>query len=118
MNEKKPDSNEEKKPVNTTSEVAELEKLTSVDKTDQDQTIWMRLLFMLVVAMCYSVSRFVVGVVVVMQFFWVLLTGRTNIKLQLFGKALSSYTYQILLYLTFNTEERPFPFDKEWPDAQ
>ena len=49
------------------------------------------------------------------QFFWVLFTGETNQKLQEFGKSLATYTNQIILYLTFNTEERPFPFDVDWP---
>jgi hypothetical protein len=31
------------------------------------------------------------------------------------GQALATYTYQIIRYLTFNTEERPFPFDSDWP---
>ena len=77
----------------------------------------MRLFFMFVIALLYSVSRVVVSAVVVVQFFWVLLTGEANQKLQIFGQALSTYTYQIILYLTFNTEERPFPFDADWPNS-
>ena len=77
----------------------------------------MRLFFMIVIALLYLVSRVVVGAVVVVQFLWVLLTGEANQKLQLFGQALSTYTYQIILYLTFNTEERPFPFDTDWPNS-
>ena len=81
----------------------------------KSKSIWLRLLFMLVITFLYSVSRIVVGTVVVVQFFWVLFTGEANQKLQIFGKSLSTYTNQILLYLTFNTEERPFPFDIDWP---
>ncbi len=76
----------------------------------------MRLLFMLVITFLYSVSRIIVGAVVVVQFFWVLFTGETNQKLRVFGKSLATYTNQIILYLTFNTEERPFPFDLDWPN--
>ena len=85
-------------------------------KNLKSKSIWMRLLFMLVITFLYSISRIVVGAVVVMQFFWVLLTGETNHKLQLFGKSLATYTNQIVLYLTFNSEERPFPFDLDWPN--
>ncbi|MGB5259977.1 MAG: DUF4389 domain-containing protein [Gammaproteobacteria bacterium] len=28
---------------------------------------------------------------------------------------MATYTYQIINYLTFNTEDRPFPFDLDWP---
>ena len=73
---------------------------------------------MLVIALLYSVSRLVVGAVVMLQFFFVLFTGKTNNHLLSFGQALSTYTYQVISYLTFNTEERPFPFDTEWPKAE
>ncbi len=88
----------------------------SLTKNLKSKSIWMRLLFMLVITFLYSVSRIVVGAVVVIQFFWVLFTGETNQKLQVFGKSLATYTNQIILYLTFNTEERPFPFDVDWPN--
>jgi hypothetical protein len=71
---------------------------------------------MLVVVLFYSISRIVVIAVVVVQLFWVLLIGETNEKLKVFGQSLYTYTYQIVLYLTFNTEERPFPFDADWPN--
>ena len=88
----------------------------SLVKNLKSKSIWMRLLFMLVITFLYSVSRIVVGAVVVVQFFWILFTGETNQKLQVFGKSLATYTNQIILYLTFNTEERPFPFDMDWPN--
>ena len=87
-----------------------------IAKNLKSKSIWMRLLFMLIITFLYSVSRIVVGAVVVVQFFWVLFTGETNPKLQVFGKSLATYTNQIILYLTFNTEERPFPFDLDWPN--
>ena len=76
---------------------------------------WLRLFFMFVVVILYSVSRAVVSVVVLLQFSWVLLSGETNKSLENFGQSLATYTYQIISYLTFNTEERPFPFDLDWP---
>lgn len=79
------------------------------------RSTWLRLFFMLVVALLYGVSRVVVGAVVVVQFFWVLFTGGTNQRLERLGLALATYTYQIIRYLTFNTEQRPFPFDMDWP---
>jgi Flp pilus assembly protein TadB len=81
----------------------------------KSRATWLRLFFMLVVLILYGVSRVVVGAVVLLQFFWLLLTGETNARLQKFGQALATYTYQIILYLTFNTELRPFPFDADWP---
>ena len=81
----------------------------------QRGSTWLRLFFMFVVVILYSVSRVVVSAVVLLQFFWVLLSGETNESLEYFGQSLATYTYQIISYPTFNTEERPFPFDLDWP---
>ena len=79
------------------------------------QSTWLRLFFMLVVILLYWVARLVVGMVVLLQFFWVLFTGETNKSLEKLGQSLATYTYQIIRYLTYNTEELPFPFDIDWP---
>ena len=81
----------------------------------KSQSTWLRLFFMIVVVLLAAVSRVVVGAVVVLQFFYVLFTGETNKRLEQLGQSLATYTYQIIRYLTFNTEERPFPFDADWP---
>lgn len=81
----------------------------------KSRTTWLRLVFMIVFALIYGLSRLVVGAVVILQFFWVLLSGETNARLLGFGHALATYTYQIVLYLTYNADERPFPFDRDWP---
>jgi hypothetical protein len=96
-----------------------MEKQQSVDLKENLKTrsTWLRLFFMLVMILLYSVSRVVVGVVVLLQFFWVLFTVQTNKPLETFGLSLATYTYQIICYLTFNTEERPFPFDLDWPEG-
>lgn len=76
---------------------------------------WLRLLFMVVLAFIYGVAEVVVGAVVVLQFLWLLFTGAKNPRLLEFGQSLSTYLYEIVRYLTFNTETRPFPFDADWP---
>ncbi|MDH3695144.1 MAG: DUF4389 domain-containing protein [Gammaproteobacteria bacterium] len=75
---------------------------------------WWRLLWILVFAFIYSVAEFVVVAVVVIQFGFVLFKGTRNAKLLEFGESLSEFIYQILQYVTFNSDERPFPFG-EWP---
>ena len=87
----------------------------SVKENIKTRSTWLRLFFMFVMIFLYSVSRLVVSVVVLLQFFWVLFTRETNKPLETLGLSLATYTYQIICYLTFNTEERPFPFDLDWP---
>jgi uncharacterized protein YqhQ len=81
----------------------------------KSRTTWLRLLFMIIFVFLYGLSRFVVLAVVVLQFFWVLFTGETNEKLKAFGQSLATYTYQLIRYLTYNSDSRPFPFDDDWP---
>lgn len=87
------------------------------EENQESQTIWMRLLFMVIFLFLYGVSRVVVTAVVVLQFFWVLFTDKPNVRLSTLGESLATYTYQIICYLTFNTEERPFPIDRDWPQG-
>ncbi|MGH8194768.1 MAG: DUF4389 domain-containing protein [Woeseiaceae bacterium] len=88
---------------------------TDLEGNLKSRDTWLRLLFMIVLVLIYGLSRIVVAAVVVLQFFWVLLTGETNVRLKALGHSLATYTYQIVLYLTFNSDERPFPFDQDWP---
>jgi len=52
--------------------------------------------------------------VVFVQFLLVLVTGSDNENLRNLGQGLGKWIYQTVMFLTFNTESKPFPFD-EWP---
>lgn len=79
-------------------------------------TTWKRGLFMLVFAIISGVTKLLVSLVAVFQFFTVLFKGQINEAVIPFGQNLSSYTYQITLFLTFNTDDMPFPF-MDFPDG-
>lgn len=78
------------------------------------QETWIRGLFLLLFAFILGVSKVVTGAVVLMQFLFTVFSGEVNENLQRFGASLSRFTYQVMLYLTYNSDEKPFPF-KEWP---
>lgn len=78
---------------------------------------WGRALFMILFGIIYSVAEVVLWAVVVIQFLFVLFSGEKNERLLRFGKELSAFLYQVFLYLTFNTEEKPFPF-ADWPKEE
>ncbi|MDX1486673.1 MAG: DUF4389 domain-containing protein, partial [Acidiferrobacterales bacterium] len=61
-----------------------------------------------------NVAEIVLLAVVVLQFLLTLFTGKTNQRLLSFGEALSTFFYQIFRFLTYNTEDKPFPFGP-WP---
>jgi len=91
---------------------------SNLEKNISSGATWLRLFFMVVVFLLWTVSRIVIGVVVLLQFFHVLLTAEINDKLRHLGEQLARYSYQIVAYLTYNTEHRPFPFDLDWPSTR
>lgn len=78
---------------------------------------WMRVLYMLLLAIFYSLAEVVLSAVVVFQLLLVLFTGKKNDRLLKFGQALSTYIYQVLSFQTFNTETLPYPFTA-WPKGE
>ena len=90
----------------------------SFESNLKSRSTWLRLFFMIVFTLFYGVSRIVTVVVIVAQFCHVLFTGETNRPLCDLGLSLATYTYEIVCYLTFNTEQRPFPFDSPWPQGK
>ncbi len=89
---------------------------SEIEKNIRSCGIWVRGLYMLLFALIYSVARIVVAVVAIAQFLFVLISGETNRNLLQFGQGLSTYIYQITQFFTFNSEQKPFPFD-EWPSG-
>lgn len=81
----------------------------------KDKGTWKRILFMVLFVFIYGVAEVVVTAVVVLQVLFRLFTGNTNERLLTFGRQVSDYIYQILMFMTFNSEEKPFPFSS-WPD--
>jgi len=86
-----------------------------IETNVKSRSTWLRLVFMIVVFALYAVSRVIVFAVVILQFLYVLFSGSTNPKLAGLGQSLAAYTYQIIRYLTFNSDDKPYPFDLEWP---
>lgn len=89
---------------------------SSLEKNVKMRSTWIRLLFMLMFSFLYGISRLVTAAVVVIQFLHVLFTGETNDQLKSLGHSLAIYSYEVVDYLSFNTETRPFPLDAAWPN--
>lgn len=77
---------------------------------------WLRLIFMLVFAAVLQIASIVMWVLVIAQFIFSLITGEDNINLRKFGHSLSIYIFDTLKFLTYASEEKPFPF-ADWPRA-
>ena len=88
-----------------------------VEENIRSRSTWLRLLFIVAFYVIGTVTTAVLSVVVVLGFLWVLFTGEKNGQLQQAGQVIAGYLYDIVRYLTFNTEEKPFPFGNDLPPA-
>ncbi|MDE0755455.1 MAG: DUF4389 domain-containing protein [Woeseiaceae bacterium] len=88
---------------------------SDLEKHVKTRSTWIRLIFMIICSLLYALSRLVTFAVVVVQFLTVLLTGETNTQLKQWGRSLAVYSFEVVDFLTFNTEVKPFPFEAEWP---
>ena len=75
---------------------------------------WIRLAYMVLFALLVMAARLLVSIVVIVQFALVLVFGRDNENLRNLGQGLGKWVYQAIMFLTFNSDDKPFPFD-EWP---
>ena len=83
----------------------------------KSKATWTRFLFMVICSILVWLASIVGAVVVVFGFLMVLFTGEVNRELRGVGQSLATYIYENIRYLTFNTDDRPFPFGGDWPSA-
>ena len=83
----------------------------------KQQSTWMRGLYMLLFSLFYSVAELVLFAVVVFQFLLKLFTGETNPRLLKLGQSIATYIYQIIQFLSFNSDYQPYPFGA-WPKGE
>lgn len=83
---------------------------------DTPRNIWVRCLYMLLMGLAYQVVGTLVFFVTVIQFVVRLVSDAPNTHLLSFGRHLGRYLQQIVSFLTFDSEEVPFPFS-DWPSG-
>ncbi len=77
---------------------------------------WIRLLYVLLFVILYGVAEAVLGVIVIVQYGFKLITHETNDNLLNFSTGLNKYIYEILQFMTFNSNDTPYPFS-DWPGS-
>lgn len=88
-----------------------------VDNLKQPSS-WIRVLFMVGFAiLLYVIITPIVFLLMIVQALFVLLTGELNTNLKSFGATLAQYVSQIMLFISYNSETRPFPFS-DFPPIQ
>ena len=82
----------------------------------KERRTWSRGLYMLLFGLVFWIAEFLLVMAALFQFGFVLFTGQSNDRLLSFSDDLGRVFYQLVRYLTFNSEEKPFPFS-DWPGA-
>lgn len=80
------------------------------------EAFWLRIIFMLFFVVAYQIAELLIGLSILIQVIFIAITGEKNLFLQQAGAAFASYAYQVYRYLTYNREEKPFPFSP-WPEG-
>ena len=78
---------------------------------------WSRVLYMLMYVIFYSIAEVVLTAVIMFQLLLILFTRKKNDRLLKLGQSLSTYIYQVLKYLSFNSDYQPYPFGA-WPKGE
>jgi hypothetical protein len=73
-----------------------------------------RILYMVVFGFAFWLASIVLGLAAILQLLMVLFTHERNEHLTQLGSGLAAYVAAIVLYLTFVSDEPPFPF-ADWP---
>lgn len=82
----------------------------SLKENIKDCNVLIRGLFILIYAVIFYFLLFIIGLVVVFLFLTKLITAKLNVQLLDFSGSLIIYVSQILDYMTFRTDIKPFPF--------
>jgi hypothetical protein len=76
-----------------------------------------RLLYTIFYMVIAKIVSFVIFVVVVAQFLYSWIGDTLNDKLLSFSASLSEYAKQLIAYISFNSDEKPWPMG-EWPQEE
>lgn len=86
--------------------------MVAKNKKDSEriEILW-RILVLIVTGTILWVWAYLIGVLAIVHLFIVLFSGKRNKDLAEFCEYWSSETYRFYKYITFTTNERPFPFN-------
>ncbi len=82
----------------------------------QKKEIWQRGFYLILFMCIYGFSNFLIVSIFFFQYVTLILTGQTNVLLLGFSKNLGAYIHQIIIFLSFSNDQRPFPFSA-WPNG-
>ena len=81
-----------------------------------NENVWRRLVYIVLFAVAMNVVWMILWALVLVQFLSRLFSGKSIERAAEFGQNLATYAYEVVRFLTFRTDETPWPF-AAWPHA-
>ncbi|MDP9127049.1 MAG: DUF4389 domain-containing protein [Pseudomonadota bacterium] len=82
----------------------------NLKKNVKDKDSWLRFVYLIVFGIIFYLCTFLLGFAALLQFLTKLFTGSTVKGIVDFGEDLAVYVAHVIRYLTFASDEKPFPF--------
>ena len=90
------------------------EQTTTDQASSQPRSRLSRFLYMVLFMIVYSVSESIVFIVALVNLLFAVFSDGPHPSVTRFGRQLADYVQQVVRFLSFDSEELPFPFGK-WP---
>ncbi|MDD5586270.1 MAG: DUF4389 domain-containing protein [Alphaproteobacteria bacterium] len=89
--------------------------MTALDENElkknvKDKDTWLRFVYLVVFGVAFYLSILLTFAVSILQFLAKLFSGSSFASLSEFGGNLAAYQAQVTRFLTFASDEKPFPF--------
>ena len=89
----------------------------NVIKNLKSESRWLRLLFMVVFYFAAYLAGMAILLLAIVQVLHGFIKGSPNERLLVLSGGLNRYFYQVLQYVTYNSDSKPYPFN-DWPGAE
>jgi hypothetical protein len=89
--------------------------MTALDENElkknvKDKDTWLRFVYLVLFGAAFYLSILLTFAVSILQFLAKLFSGSSFVSLSDFGNSLAKYQAQVTRFLTFASDEKPFPF--------
>ncbi len=81
-------------------------------ETPEEENIWMRGLFMVILAILFKVGTAILGLAALIQFIWMVAKKEKNQPIADFGEGMADWLARIIRFLVGASDDKPFPFAK------
>lgn len=90
--------------------------MEEIETNGRKRSGFVRVLYTLLYLVIGRFISMVLFVIAITQFIYIWLTGEPNDKILHFTEDLAEYSKQLVSYVGFNTDEKPWPVG-DWPDV-